>query len=80
MQFEATAWDDFGLLGWGLSFTLPNGESKEVPLGKETAADQRVDGKHMLKLEPLKVAPDELISWHLWAEDTGPDGKPRRAQ
>jgi hypothetical protein len=78
VQFEASAWDDFGLLGWGLSFTLPNGEDKEVALGTETAADQRVEGRHMLKLEPLHVSHDELISWHLWADDTGPDGKPRR--
>jgi uncharacterized protein YukE len=78
VAFEATAWDDFGLLGWGLSFTLPNGETKEVVFGKETTPDQKVDGRHLLQLEPLKIDPDELIAWHLWAEDVGPDGKPRR--
>ncbi len=78
LAFHADAWDDFGLLTWGLSLTLPNGEAKEIVFGKETQADQRVEGKHLLQLEPLGVEPDELVSWHLWAEDIGPDGKPRR--
>ena len=35
--------------------------------------------KNLLKLEELGMKPDELISWYLWAEDTGPDGQPRRS-
>ncbi len=30
-----------------------------------------------MKLEELGVKPDELISWFLWADDVGPDGKVR---
>ena len=26
----------------------------------------------------LKAKPDDLISWYVWAEDIGPDGKVRR--
>jgi hypothetical protein len=33
-----------------------------------------------LKLEEIGVKVDELVSWHLWAEDVGPDGKLRRTQ
>ena len=32
----------------------------------------------MLALEPLNVEPDQLMTWHFWAEDRGPDGKVRR--
>ena len=32
----------------------------------------------MLALEPLNVEPDQLLTWHFWAEDRGPDGKVRR--
>ncbi|HMO66897.1 MAG TPA: hypothetical protein PKE47_17045, partial [Verrucomicrobiota bacterium] len=33
-----------------------------------------------LRLEDLGVAPDDLLAWHLWAEDIGPDGRPRRTE
>src|SRR6185503_17362485 len=32
----------------------------------------------LLKFEEIGVKADELVSWFLWAEDLGPDGKPRR--
>jgi hypothetical protein len=31
-------------------------------------------------LESLGVKPDNLMSYYLWAEDIGPDGKPRRTE
>lgn len=78
VAFQEEAWDDFGLLSYGLSYTVAGGETKELVLGKDVAADQKVQGTHLLKLEELKAEPDQLVSWYAWAEDIGPDGKPRR--
>ncbi len=78
ISFVAEAWDDFGMPAFGLSFTVAGGESKEVIFTRDTKPDERVEGRQMLKLEELGVKPDELISWSLWADDIGPDGKVRR--
>jgi hypothetical protein len=34
--------------------------------------------RYMLPLEPLGVQPEEIVSYFVWAEDLGPDGKVRR--
>jgi hypothetical protein len=33
---------------------------------------------YALRLEELKLEPGSLVSWYVWADDIGPDGKPRR--
>jgi hypothetical protein len=78
VAFRTESWDDFGLSKFGLSYTLSGQEPKDVELGHDTRPDEKQQTAHLLKLEDLGVNPDELISWFLWAEDIGPDGKPRR--
>jgi hypothetical protein len=34
--------------------------------------------RYLLALEGLKAEPDQLLTYFFWAEDIGPDGKPRR--
>jgi len=34
---------------------------------------------HVLALEELEVAPDQLVTYHFWADDVGPDGRTRRS-
>ncbi len=43
-----------------------------------TGPHEKRDLAWMLALENLKVQPDELITYYLWAEDVGPDGQLRR--
>ncbi|HEV7868036.1 MAG TPA: hypothetical protein VGO90_10165, partial [Chthoniobacteraceae bacterium] len=78
VAFRAEAWDDFGLARYGLTFNVAGRGEQQVELGTVSGADERRAETHLLKLEELGVKPDELVSWFLWAEDTGPDGKPRR--
>jgi len=78
VSFRAEVWDDFGLRRYGLTYTVAGQPEKEVELGQATKADERKQGEFLLPLESLGLAPDELISYFVWAEDTGPDGKPRR--
>ena len=78
VTFRGEAWDDFGMPRYGLSYSIGGGATKDLQLGGETKADEKQSLAHLLKLEEIGVKPDELVSWYLWAEDTGPDGKSRR--
>ena len=54
------------------------GEQKEVVLVDNVAAKERRDFATIIAMEDLNAKPDELLSYNLWAEDIGPDGKVRR--
>jgi hypothetical protein len=79
IAFRGEAWDDFGLNAAGFAYSVGGTKMKEVKLSEATKADARVTLDYQLKLEELGVKPDELVSWYFWAEDIGPNGKPRRA-
>ncbi len=120
LALEAKVADDYGLLGYGLTYSLAGAEGQEVKLGsadpdgiaKASGLDDgRVEGvppsnrgqdahdtseyaltgtlrtrdgavqpqiRYLLALEGLKAEPDQLLTYYFWAEDVGPDGKPRR--
>jgi len=80
VAFRVDAWDDFGLRAAGISYSIGGGETKEVALARDSKPDEKLHLEHVLKLEEIGVKVDELVSWHVWAEDVGPDGKPRRTQ
>jgi hypothetical protein len=42
VAFQTEVWDDFGLPAYGVTYTVAGGATKEVALGKDTAADQRL--------------------------------------
>ena len=78
VTFKGEAWDDFGLARYGMTINVAGRGEQDIELGRDTHADERREFSHVLKLEDVGVKPDELVSWYLWAEDTGPDGKMRR--
>ncbi len=80
VAFEGTVWDDFGASAYGLAYSISGGEPKFIELGKDGAAKEKKSFAHLLKLEDLGAKPDDLISWYVWADDIGPDGKLRRTQ
>ena len=47
---------------------------------KPPAAERDRSVDHLLDFEALKAEPDQLVSYFFWAEDIGPDGKPRRTR
>jgi hypothetical protein len=79
VAFEGTVWDDFGITRYGIAYTLSGSETRTVELGKAVTGKEKHPFKYMLKLEDLGVKPDQLLSWHVWAEDVGADGQSRRA-
>jgi len=80
IAFSGTVWDDFGMPRFGLAFNLGSGEPIEVTLGTQVPGKDKRAFDHLLRLEEMGVAPGDLVSWHLWAEDIGPDGQVRRTE
>ncbi|MCW5558433.1 MAG: hypothetical protein KIT22_11465 [Verrucomicrobiae bacterium] len=80
IAFSGTVWDDFGIPRFGLAFVVGSGEPIEVALGAQVAGKDKRAFDHLLRLEELGVMPGDLVSWHLWAEDIGPDGQVRRTE
>ena len=75
---EASASDDFGLIETGIVLSIPGREPLTITLGKDQQGSQQRKLSHLQRLEELKVEPDELISYYVYADDFGPDGKQRR--
>ncbi len=75
---EATAWDDFGTVRSGIIFSHAGGEPQEIVLGEGGGPKERLPMAHQIDLEQLQAEPDQLLSYHFFAEDIGPDGAPRR--
>jgi hypothetical protein len=78
IAFEGTVFDDFGASAYGISYAMAAGEPKFIELGRATGAKEKRTFAHLLRLEEIGTKPDDLVSWHAWADDIGPDGKVRR--
>lgn len=78
IAFEGTVWDDFGVKAYGLGYAIPGQDPKYLQLGQEVAGKEKKTFQYTLHLEDLKLQPDQLISWFMWADDVGPDGQMRR--
>ncbi|MBM4024405.1 MAG: hypothetical protein FJ280_03235 [Planctomycetes bacterium] len=106
LVLEAKVADDYGLLGYGLTYSLIGAKNEEITLGTaqpdgivkaegparsglvrayriasddattNVAAEPQI--RYLLALEDLGAEPDQLLTYYFWAEDMGPDGKPRR--
>jgi hypothetical protein len=80
LLLKATVWDDFGLQAYGIEYTLAGRDPHTIVLGKTPAASEAVQAAHLLALEELAAEADQLVAYHFWADDIGPDGKVRRTQ
>jgi hypothetical protein len=80
LEVKATAWDDFGVKRFGISYALSGKEPADVILGENAAARQKHELTHVIRLEELKAEPDDLLSYHFWAEDFAADGSLRRTE
>lgn len=78
MPVEGKVWDDIGVMSVGVTFEVGK-EDRDV-----TLADGKLAGgkNHPLStqfnFEEIGAKPRDMVSYHLWAEDLGPDGKVRR--
>jgi hypothetical protein len=80
LPVEAKLWDDIGILKAGATLTLGD-ETRDIVLAAAALPGGKShEVRTQFSMEELGVAPRDLVAYHLWAEDTGPDGKPRRTQ
>jgi hypothetical protein len=57
----------------------PSGVSSDALTGTlQTKRDAATQIRYLLAMEGLKAEPDQLLTYYFWADDVGPDGKPRR--
>lgn len=80
VALSASVRDDFGLLRTGLAFSVGGSELREIELAGLQDGKEKHVVDHLLELESIDAEPDQLVSWHFWAEDLGPDGQPRRSE
>jgi len=86
LQLKWKASDDYGIVRTGVSFAIGGNEPKdyEIPLaqevgrGEETSPSKELSLAQLIELESLAARPDDLLAYHVWAEDIGPDGRARR--
>jgi hypothetical protein len=97
LSLEAEVSDDYGLTGYGLSYSLagaqpdqgPYSGSEDITLlspaesasggaGRSGTSKDKYHMQYLLALEDLDAQPDQLLTYHFWADDIGPDGKTRR--
>ncbi len=80
IAFDGTVFDDFGSPSYGLTYELAGQPEKTIELGHDAGAKEKRTFAYMLKLEDLHAKPDDLVSWYVWADDIGPDGRVRRTK
>lgn len=76
----ASVQDDFGVIRAGITYSLSGQETKDVVIIESAARGSKHNLEHMIALESLMTEPDDLLSYHFWAEDHAPDGSVRRTQ
>ena len=80
VELGAEVRDDFGVTALGIAYTFHRNAPNEIVLAKETGRGEKVTVSHLLAFEDLEAEPDQLLSYHFWAEDIGSDGEPRRTE
>jgi hypothetical protein len=72
--------DDFGVVKYGLAYSFSGNPEQEITLGESLSRGAKSAVEHLIEFEKLKAQPDELLTYHFWAEDYGPDGNLRRTE
>jgi hypothetical protein len=78
LSLQAEVVDDFGVLDYGLAYSLGGEPPTYLSLGQSLPAHQKQVFGHTLALEPLNLQPGDLASYFVWADDRSSDGSVRR--
>ncbi|MEM1295163.1 MAG: hypothetical protein AAGH89_07340, partial [Verrucomicrobiota bacterium] len=80
MALEGKVWDDLGVTRVGATVSIGE-QSAELIMNEDKLKGQKKhDFGTLLALEDYEAEPTQLVSYHFWAEDVGPDGEPRRTE
>lgn len=80
VAIEAVVKDDFEIRAAGLKVQVPGGRTLEVAADAMEPGTKSAPVATMLALEDIGAKPNDLLVWNAWAEDIGPDGRPRRTE
>lgn len=72
--------DDFEVVRFGVSYGIAGGQTREIVLGESVLKGETRRGDHLIDLESLETKADQLLTYHLWAEDLDRNGQVRRNQ
>jgi hypothetical protein len=78
LQLQAQVRGEFGVSRYGVGFGPAAEEPRLVELGQSAGRDEKRAFGYLVRMETLNLAPDNVLSYFLWADDTGPDGQTRR--
>jgi hypothetical protein len=78
LQLEGEAADEFGLLKYGIGLALAGEQPRFVELGRSAPGREKRRFTYLVCLEDLGLQVNQVLSYFVWADDFGPDGKPRR--
>ena len=76
---EAEVTDDFGIVDFGICWSLGAGEPQSISLAEENQMFSGVEMSHTMDLEALGAEPSDLLSWHFYADTYVADGRIQRS-
>ena len=62
----------------GVGFGVAGKDPKLVEVGQNAPGQTKRAFNYLVPLETLGVDVDDVVGYFIWADDLGPDGKPRR--
>jgi hypothetical protein len=78
MQLVGEAKGEFGLLSYGVGFSVAGQEPQFIELGRAAMPNEKRQFTNQVSMEKLGVAADQVMSYFAWADDHGTDGQVRR--
>lgn len=78
LAVEATVWDDVKVTTAGMTSQFGTDGREVVFETGEFKPGKKELLSSLLEFEKLRAQPNDLLTYFFWAEDTGPDGAPRR--
>ena len=77
VTIEGQAWDDFGVIAYGVGYSLGGAKPTKVAIGGSVPGGEKKLFAQPVSLEAMGAKPDQLLSFYLYATDLGPDGAER---
>ena len=74
---KAKSFDDFGISRIGLTYSIGDKDDAQIVLTGGNG-EKKQEAEHLLAMEELEAEADQFLTYHVWAEDFGPDGNVRR--
>lgn len=81
VEFVAEVEDDFGLQGYGIAYQVADRDAGVMLTLSQAGTNYlgKQSFRQTVAFETLGLEPGDLVTYYLWADDTGPDGTVRRS-